>query len=208
MYIHTYIIHLNTCSLTLTLTYTITYTQIHTHTHTQIASKLLSTESAIAVKTIRKIFKNFPEYGVIDVFSEYPTKDVVTSILSLSRLQRAVYTSKLTMDHDNNHEQHDNMEVNNTNNQDLLTRVLERNDSDIQNDTNSISHNSEHVLLADLAHYSVFAHAVYGWKMGLLAGKLHVGDLATLLQRTGIDKQHVIDTNWKSKTHLPVRFIL
>ena len=37
------------------------------------------------------------------------------------------------------------------------------------------------------------------------SGKLHIGDLATLLRKTGIQKHHVIATNWKSKTHLPVR---
>ena len=44
------------------------------------------------MQTIRKIINNFPEHGVVDVFSEYPTKDVVMAILALSRLQRAFYT--------------------------------------------------------------------------------------------------------------------
>ena len=153
---------------------------------------------------------------MVDVFSEYPTKDVVMAILALSRLQRAVYTTPTTTTPSKI-----GIEVEDeSGGTDILKRVLGRiNNSNNQNN-DIIDYNShtgggdgdnddalknEYELLADLAHYSAFAHAAYGWKMGLLSGKVHIGDLATLLQKTGIQKHHVIDTNWKSKTHLPVR---
>mmetsp|Transcript_15311 Transcript_15311/g.21847 ORF Transcript_15311/g.21847 Transcript_15311/m.21847 type:complete len:947 (-) Transcript_15311:107-2947(-) len=63
-------------------------------------------------------------------------------------------------------------------------------------------------LLNNLAHYAVFAHAAYGWRMGLLQGRLHLGDLDTLVRKTGVEKKHIVATNWKSKTHLPAYFIV
>ena len=57
----------------------------------KIASRLLSAESAMAVKTVRKIIEEFPDHGVKDVFGLYPTKDVVASIIALLRLQSASY---------------------------------------------------------------------------------------------------------------------
>jgi len=168
----------------------------------RITTKLLSAESAIAVRTIRDIIKQFPEHGVVDVFANYPTKDVVISILALSRLQRIVYTKAVTT-------------TNNQNQFQLLKNKNENINTDFINlafkTSNSNSASSEIIdyeLLADLAHYSVFAHAAYGWKMGLLSGKLHAGDLATLLRKTGIQRRHVIATNWKSQTHLPAYFLV
>jgi len=188
----------------------------------EIASKLLSNESAIAVKTIRDIIKNFPEHGVVDVFKEYPTKDVVMAILALSRLQRAVYVSPTTTTPSNRATEEDG-----TSGTDILKRVLGRinnsNDNNSGTPYSSILGNdghagdgdgsddalkNDHELLADLAHYSVFAHAAYGWKIGLLSGRLHIGDLATLLRKTGIQKHDVINTNWKSKTHLPAYYLV
>ena len=54
-----------------------------------MASRLLSVESATAVKTVRKILTQFGDHGVVDVFKEYPPRDVVSAILALSRLQKA-----------------------------------------------------------------------------------------------------------------------
>ena len=186
---------------------------------TQIASKLLSTESAVAVKTIRNIIKNFPEFGVIDIFSEYPTKDIVMSIIALSRLQRAVYSTEsallpttttsnydwFTFDDDNGGDTGGRVGIH------LLKRAFQRSKDTLMGKTNnSYTYRNdndleiEQNLLSDLAHYSIFANVAYGWKMGLLGGRLHIGDLKTLLSRTGVKEAHVIDTNWKSKTHLPV----
>ena len=131
------------------------------------------------MKTIRSILDDFPDHGVVDLFAIYPTKDVVASILALSRLQRASSTyaqsqmkHRKTADSDSRHKQND------------LTKEVGS--------------------LSEIAHYAVFAHAAYGWKMGLLSGELHMGDLQALMGKTGINDRHVISTNWNSKTHLPV----
>ena len=55
----------------------------------QLATRLLSTESATAVGTVRKIITQFGDHGVVDVFKTYPPRDVVSAILALSRLQKA-----------------------------------------------------------------------------------------------------------------------
>lgn len=49
----------------------------------------MSVESATAVKTVRKILMQFGDHGMVDVFKEYPPRDVVSAILALSRLQKA-----------------------------------------------------------------------------------------------------------------------
>jgi hypothetical protein len=58
--------------------------------YSQLASKLLSEESARAVKTVRTIIAQFSDHGVIDVFKLYPPKDVIMSILALAKLHRVV----------------------------------------------------------------------------------------------------------------------
>ena len=152
----------------------------------------MSKESQNAVKTIRRILRDFPDHGVVDVFATYPTKDVVASILALSRLQRA-----------SAHVQHLNQVTERSSNFDFVSELLLSGDYKAQEEgQNDLSNEVE--LLSDLAHYAVFANAAYGWKMGILSGRVHLGDLETLLRKTGIDDRHVISTNWKSKTHLPV----
>lgn len=167
------------------------------------------------MQTIRKIISNFPEHGVVDVFSEYPTKDVVMAILALSRLQRAFYTvntsSSVGRTIGGNGDDDDDDNGNNTSSSyygDWKTYLNGFFGKMTGEASNNADVQTEYKLLADLAHYSVFAHAAYGWKMGLLSGKIHIGDLETLLRKTGIEEHDVIDTNWKSKTHLPVRFVL
>ena len=157
------------------------------------------------MQTIRKIINNFPEHGVVDVFSEYPTKDVVMAILALSRLQRAFYTVN-TSSNVGRTIGGNGDEENGNNNTDWKTYLNGFFGKMTEETTNNSDIQTEYKLLADLAHYSVFAHAAYGWKMGLLSGKIHIGDLETLLRKTGMEEHDVIDTNWKSKTHLPVRF--
>lgn len=65
-------------------------------------------------------------------------------------------------------------------------------------------------LLEDLAHYAVYANAVYGWTMELaFGGRLNLGgDLATVLRRTSIPEDDVIATNWESRAHRPVYFLV
>ena len=50
----------------------------------------MSNETADALKTIRKIVEAFPDYGVVDLFGLYSPKDVILSIIALSKLQSVV----------------------------------------------------------------------------------------------------------------------
>ena len=63
----------------------------------------------------------------------------------------------------------------------------------------------EKELLSDLAHYAVFANAIYGWKLGFaLSGILHLGDMKALIKKTGVRKEDIVATRWHSRTYLPV----
>jgi hypothetical protein len=184
-----------------------------------VASKLLSAESAQAINTIQRILKDFPQYGVVDVFSLYPTKDVLSSILALSRIQRASYFYESTI-------QTDKTTTTSTTTTTLRgTNILSslslfgnyNTHPTVENTTESFNHPhvsssqldpKDQQLLDDLSHYAVFANAAYGWRMGLLSGKLHMGDLEALLSKTGISREDVIATQFKSKTHLPAYFIV
>jgi len=66
----------------------------------KIEQKFLSPETASAVKTIQKTLAAFPDYGVVDLFGLYSPKEVVLSILALSRLQRVLATRKNADDED------------------------------------------------------------------------------------------------------------
>ena len=168
----------------------------------KLATKLLSEETNLAVKNIRSIMTNFPDFGVVDIFAKYPTKDVVASILALSRLQR-VNPSFLKAF---NNEHSDKSGKSRTGYSD--TTSIDKSGGS----TNTLSRDSdeevEEELLCNLAHYATFANAAYGWKIGLLSGKLHLSNLAALTRKTGIHRHNVIATNWSAKTHLPVRKIL
>ena len=149
----------------------------------------------MAMKTIRQIIENFPDHGVIDVFSLYPTKDVVASILALSRLQRAALygMDNLMVD------EHSRGGI------DFLSAALSLPTS---SDSNGDIVENEPDLLEDLAHYAAYAHCAYGWKFGLLSGRLHLGDTRMLRRKTGVKKEHILRANWKSKTHLPAHFLV
>ena len=47
----------------------------------------MSTESINAARTIQRILASVEDHGVIDVFSKYPTQELLASIYALSRLQ-------------------------------------------------------------------------------------------------------------------------
>ena len=53
----------------------------------KMENKFVSSETAKALTTIRNIITKFPEYGVVDVFRMYSTKDIILSIVAFSRLQ-------------------------------------------------------------------------------------------------------------------------
>ena len=165
----------------------------------KIADRLLSKESATAVKTIRKIINDFPDHGVVDIFSLYSAKELVAAILALSRLQRAaIYATENNILNDDDDEEY-------ISSIDLLSAALGfKNNDEINNDEEIY----EKSLLADLAHYSIYAHCAYGWKFGLLSGKLHLGDKAMLKKKIGIEKKHILSESWTSKTHLPAYFIV
>jgi hypothetical protein len=55
----------------------------------QLADRLLSEESAIAVKTIRSMLTNMEDHGVVDLFARYSSQDIAASLYALYRLQRA-----------------------------------------------------------------------------------------------------------------------
>jgi len=61
----------------------------------ELATKLLSEDTAKAVKNINNILNKFSDHGVVDLFQLYSTKDIVMSVLALSRLQRAANESSL-----------------------------------------------------------------------------------------------------------------
>lgn len=136
-----------------------------------IADRLLSPESATAVKMIRTIIKQFKDHGVVDVFKEYPAKDVVMAIVALGKLQRA----------------------------------SARHDEQVK----AIRSHIDPILIEELAHYSLFANAAYGWTMEAAFGRrLHMGNLQTLLKKTGIEADDVVQAAWESKTHRPAYFIV
>ena len=63
----------------------------------KMENKFVSSETAKALTTIRNIITKFPEYGVVDVFRMYSTKDIILSIVAFSRLQgldAATYDAK------------------------------------------------------------------------------------------------------------------
>ena len=64
----------------------------------KIEHKFLSPETARAINTIQKILAAFPDYGVVDLFGLYSPKEVVLSILALSRLQHVIATRNKTED--------------------------------------------------------------------------------------------------------------
>lgn len=105
------------------------------------------------MKTIRTIIDNFPHHGVIDIFSLYPTKDIISAIIALSRLQRiALYAEdkfdKFAIDKDIFSTASSFMS-NGNDDFDQRTDYAERVESvDL----------SEQELLYELAHYSAYAH--------------------------------------------------
>lgn len=53
----------------------------------RIEKKFVSPETSRALRTVKSIVDNFAEFGAIDVFSLYSPRDVIASIIALSRLQ-------------------------------------------------------------------------------------------------------------------------
>ena len=120
---------------------------------------------------IRSIIKQFKDHGVVDVFKQYPTKDVVMAIVALGRLQRA--------------------------------------SAYYDEQVKTTSPDIDPSLIQELAYYSLFANAAYGWTMeAAFGGRLHMGNLQTLLKKTCIEADDVVKAAWESKTHRPAYFIV
>jgi len=156
--------------------------------------KVLSSESYRAVKNIRIILK---DSGVVDVFAEYPAKDVAFSLLALSRLQHfkssANNLPKASGSGRSSHADLDTDTVTEVDNS--VTSLLSSSDND---------DNMEEQLIHDLVHYAVFANASYGWMLGLLPDRFHWTKFAALSRKTGIQRHNIIAANWTAKTFLPV----
>jgi hypothetical protein len=115
------------------------------------------------VKTIQQIIDNFPNHGVIDVFSLYPKRDVITSIIALSRLQRAALYGSAQLD-DGTSSSSSGSAV------DFLSTVLklpltlygqDADNSYIHDGGNKNGLTNDRELLRDLAYYSAYAHGTY-----------------------------------------------
>lgn len=61
--------------------------------------------------------------------------------------------------------------------------------------------------LRDLPHYANFSTAAYGWAVEQ-EGQLEIGDLNTLLIKTGLKEDDLVTAQWKSQTHRPAFFIV
>jgi len=163
----------------------------HSHTpNKQLALRLFSRESIEAVKTIRSILQDVhAEHGVVDVFKNgrYKKYDILFAVLALNRLQTAARM----------------YEERQQQRQPQQEEIRPDNPEDCQ-------------LLHDLAHYAVYANAVYGWKMDLLAlrwRRLHLmggGDVPALLRRTRLEPEDVVRAEWETSrtTHRPAYLIV
>lgn len=181
----------------------------------ELASRLLSEETARAVKTIRRILSRFSDdHGIVDVLSLYPARAVASSVLALSRLQRAlaIASGAVRRVDDGGIVNYDGVDGEGSAEGTLAPR---RSTSDDEGKMAGDDDNATAIddvdpdLLSDLARYAVFANAAYGWKGGLaLSGKLHMGDRKALLTKTGIDERDVVAAHWKSRTHRPAYFIV
>jgi hypothetical protein len=155
---------------------------MHLVTDYKFAKKVLSPETNLAVTSVRRILERFEDdHKVVDVFSKYPSKDLVSSFVALSRLQRASRLCTQRREISFNNKRHNNC----------------------------ITAKTNPKLISDLAHYSVFASVAYGWKFGLaFLGRFRIGDKETLARRTGIADEDVVFAQWTSQTHKPAFFIV
>ncbi len=149
---------------------------------------------------MRLVLTKFTENGVKDIFSLYPTKDIVLSAVALSRLQRA---SSLFAE---NMEKKLNVTKKKGSISEFFFSFFGFTSNNVRGsiDTNKgLEYEKE--LLSDLSHYAVFANAAYGWKLGFaLSGILHLGDMKALIKKTGVRKEDIVTTRWHSSTYLPV----
>jgi sn1-specific diacylglycerol lipase len=59
-------------------------------------------------------------------------------------------------------------------------------------------------LAQDIVHYSLYATAAYGWKSDLFSRfRVHLGDLAAFLHKTGLPRADVLAHSFEARTHRP-----
>ena len=65
------------------------------------------------------------------------------------------------------------------------------------------------VEVEELAYYSSFATAAYGWLCTLfLTGRFYFGNDVSLMKTTKVEKDDVIMTNWQAKTYQPAFYVV
>jgi hypothetical protein len=149
----------------------------------KMEQQFLSKETARRIKTIKRILVSFPDYGVVDLFGLYSPKEVVLSIVALSRLQHVLETRN-------------NMSDNDDDDKDTLEK--KKNETAIDND-----------ILDELAHYCVFANVAYGWIPGVaFCGRFHFGNERALIRRTNIHQRDILMTHWHSRRNRPAFFLV
>ncbi|KAL7452052.1 hypothetical protein ACHAWC_003790 [Mediolabrus comicus] len=149
----------------------------------KMEQQFLSKETARRIKTIKRILASFPDYGVVDLFGLYSPKEVVLSIVALSRLQHVLETRN-------------NMSDNDDDDKDTLEK--KKNETAIDND-----------ILDELAHYCVFANVAYGWIPGVaFCGRFHFGNERALIRRTNIHQRDILMTHWHSRGNRPAFFLV
>ena len=133
---------------------------------------------------------------MIDVFSKYPTLDVIISLQALSRLQQS------SIEHAKNQVKKKGFDA-------IPIRTATNDDtSNVKPEKGRKSFPGKDVI-SDLAHYSVFASVAYGWKGSLaIMGKFHWGNLKALLKRTNIRENDIIEAKWNAATHRPAYFLV
>jgi pimeloyl-ACP methyl ester carboxylesterase len=163
----------------------------------------MSSETVQASQTVRRIFASVRDHGVIDVFSKYPTQELLASVYALSRLQaasQAYERRKYYLDQVEEEEDDDDDDV----------RYDEEEDHTLNSTTTTTTpYCKDTALLEELAYFLPFASAAYGWTMDLAtAGRLHFGDLEALLKKTSIRSEDVVTVNMESQANRPAFFIV
>eukprot|EP00804_Cyclotella_cryptica_P009082 CCRYP_003168-RB/>CCRYP_003168-RB protein AED:0.15 eAED:0.15 QI:21/0.71/0.37/1/0.85/0.75/8/0/938 len=173
----------------------------------KMEQKFLSSETAQALGTIRNILESFPEYGVVDLFGLYSPKDVILSVIALSRLQRICDVIQ----------------------EDGKERKEEYSSSIDEQLINDLAHYVKFAhaaygwkgRLLKLPDLTFLCSTVNRWfsshtvlnlsiSQGLAAfcGRFHLGgDNRALVKRTGIERRDILMTNWHSKTNRPAFFV-
>mmetsp|Transcript_34124 Transcript_34124/g.78772 ORF Transcript_34124/g.78772 Transcript_34124/m.78772 type:complete len:527 (-) Transcript_34124:70-1650(-) len=161
--------------------------------YNEVKSKLVSEETASAFSNIAQIIREFSDHGVVNL-KMYPKRDVLSSIIALSRLQSICKNSSDTSTDYDSH---------------LSESTKIRQQHNLSYFASSTKAKPDDRLLDEMVHYAAYANAAYGWKGGLaLSGKFHLGDLQTLIDKTGIRRDDVIEYDWTAATHRPAYYIV